>query len=163
MEFFFLLCMSIVALFGISLLISTVTMGSESFVSLQVLTGSLKYSKEVNNKIDILLGKVEADLYYIKVGEHTIQFFDKSKYDSYENAVNNWRNEADIELWISNKFYSYGNIYRINGGQAPIQLRDKRPSIKLIKQILEIEKSGGVAKKPKSKDKSSKKDPVILG
>lgn len=162
MEYFFLFCMGIIALFGVSLLISTVTMGSESFITLQVLTGSLKYSKEVNDKIDILLGKVEADLYYIKVGEHTIQFFDKSKYDSYEDAVNNWRNEADIELWISNKFYSYGNIYHINGGKAPVHLRDKRPSIKLIKQILQIEKSGGVVKKPKAKDKS-KKDPVILG
>lgn len=161
MELFIVGCVAIVGLFGVGLLLSTVCMGSKTFLSLQVLMGSLRYGKETNDKIDILLGKVEAELYYVQRTEHTLRFYPKEKYDSFEDAIQ-WRNEPEVEIWTSNKFYSYGNIHRINGREGKYDLRNKRPSIKNIKQIYQLELSDGKGKQPK-KTKDSKTEEVILG
>ena len=57
MILFVTICAGIVGIFAFLLIVSTICMGKPILMGLQVLMGSLKYSKEVNDKIDLELGK----------------------------------------------------------------------------------------------------------
>lgn len=134
-------------------------MGKSVLIGLQVIMGSLKYDKEVNDKLDLELGKVEAGMYHVLVGEHTISLYAKEKYPDVEE-IKRYSSKPELEIWIENKFYSYGNIYRLNG-QSHHYLQNKRPSVKLIKQINQLEKTKGKSTTKIKKDKS-KANKVVL-
>lgn len=158
-EIFIIICSVLVFGFAISLFISTMVMGKPIFITLQVLMGSLRYSKEVSEKLDMELGKVEADLYHVVVGEHKIGLYSKEKYPDAKNI--GYTSNAELEIWIENKFYSYGNIYRLSGGEAPLSMKSKRPSVKIIKQIYHLEKTNGQSTKKVKHDKSKAKKVVL--
>lgn len=160
MILFITICASIVGIFAFLLIVSTICMGKPVLMSLQVLMGSLKYSKEVNDKIDLELGKVDAGFYHVVVEEHTICLYSKEKYPDLD-AIARYSDKPELEIWIENKFYSYGNIYRLNG-QSPRELQNKRPSIKLMKQIYQLEKTKGESTTKVKKEKS-KTETVVLG
>lgn len=160
MEIFIISCVILVGGFGALLLLSTLCMGKPVLIRLQVLMGSLKYSKEINDKIDLELGKVDAGFYHVVVGDHVLSLYSKEKYPNFDE-LNQYSCRPELEIWISNKFYSYGNIYRMNGGQAPQDVTNKRPSVKLMKQIYELEKSKGNRTKKVKHDKSKAKKVVL--
>lgn len=160
MEIFMIGCVILVGGFGALLLLSTLCMGKPVLIRLQVIMGSLKYSKEIDDKIDLELGKVDAGFYHVVVDEHVIALFSKEKYPNFDE-LNRYSCRPELEIWISNKFYSYGNIYRMNGGQAPSDVVNKRPSVKLMKQIYELEKSKGNSTKKVKHDKSKAKKVVL--
>lgn len=159
MELFIIGCVILVGGFGALLLLSTLCMGKPVLIRLQVLMGSLKYSKEINDKIDLELGKVDAGFYHVVVGEHTISLYSKEKYPDFQESQR-YSSVPELEIWISNKFYSYGNIYRLNG-HSPHDVTNKRPSVKLMKQIYELEKSKGSSTKKVKHDKSKAKKVVL--
>lgn len=161
MELFIVGCVILVGGFGALLLLSTLCMGKPVLIRLQVMMGSLKYSKEIDDKIDLVLGKVDAGLYHVMVGDHTLEFYSKEKYPD-PSGLSRYVNRPDIEIWIANKFYSYGNIYRMNGDFVSNDISSKRPSVKLMKQIYELEKSKGQSTTKVKKDKSKAKK-VVLG
>jgi hypothetical protein len=149
-------CLVLIGLFGLMLIVSTACMGSNVFISLQVLMGSLKYSKEVDDKIQLELGKIDAGMCDVSVDEHTIGLYVKTDKD-----VDFRYRTPYMEIWVENKFYSYGNIYRMNG-QSSYDFKSKRPSIAVIKQLLELQRSKGEStKKIKKKDKKQEKTVIL--
>lgn len=150
------ICAMGVVLFGLSLILSTLCMGRSTCMGLQVLMGSLRYSKEVDNKLNIVMGKIEAGMYHVIVGTHTISLYSKESVPTIEEI--GWK-RPELEIWVENKFYSYGNIHRVNGGEAPREIRSKRPSIKMIKQIYKLQQNNGV---PAQKKKSKKNQKTIV-
>lgn len=159
MDLFIIACVVIVGGFGLLLFVSTMCMGKPVLMGLQVIMGSLKYSKDVNEKIDLVLGKVEAGLYHVFIEEHTICLYSKERYAEREDIVR-YANQPELEIWIENKFYSYGNIYRVNG-RSESSFQKKRPSIKLIKQIYQLEKTKGESTTKVKHDKSKAKKVVL--
>ncbi|WP_343463527.1 hypothetical protein [Pantoea sp.] len=45
---------------------------------------------------------------------------------------------GEYEVWISNRYYSYGFIYRVDGIAAPKSMR-KRPSLRTMRRLADIE------------------------
>lgn len=161
MEYFLIGCLLLVGGFGIALLISTICIGTTHLLTLQVIMGSLRYSKEIDDKLDLELGKVDAGMYHVVVGECTMSLYSKDKYPDFEDT-SRYSCKPEVEIWIANKFYSYGNLYRLSGGESPISIQRKRPSIRIIKQIYQLEKSKGLSTTKIKKDKSKAKT-VVLG
>lgn len=157
MELFMIVCATSVVTFGFLLLISTMCMGSTILIPLQVLMGSLRYNKEIDEKLSMELGKVDAGLYYVRVKNTTIELYLKEQYKSEEETHNSTPN---LEIWIENKFYSYGNIYRVNGKNR-VDLSDKRPSILVLKQIYELQISNGEQINKKKNNKEKEKSIIL--
>lgn len=44
----------------------------------------------------------------------------------------------EYEVWIANRYYSYGHVYRVDGVQAPKAIR-KRPSLITMRRLAAIE------------------------
>lgn len=58
-----------------------------------------------------------------EIGRHTAKFrIDGSEY----------------EVWIANRYYSYGHIYRVDGVEAPKAMRN-RPSLRTMLRLAAIE------------------------
>ena len=155
---FIMICVGIVGCFAAALIISTLCMGTSILLSLQVLMGSLKYNKEVDDKLNLVLGKIDAGFYHVVVDECTISLYSKEQYPDTEIP---FRATPEIEIWIANKFYSYGNIYRTLS-QSRQEIKKYRPSIKVIKQIYHLEKTNGASTKKVKKEKPSKKTEKVV-
>lgn len=159
MIYFMIFCVSLVGGFAVLLLISTMCINTPIFIGLQVMMGSLRYSKDIDDKINILLGKVDADMYHVMVEQHTMVFYSKEKYPEF-SSIMRYQHTPDFEIWIANKFFSYGNLYRVEG-RSSHDMTGKRPSVKLIKQIYRLEQSNGVSTNKIKHDKSKAKKVVL--
>lgn len=164
MEYFMIACLVVVALFGLSLIVCTVCMGTELFIGLQVLMGSLSYSKEVDDKLQLELAKIDAGLCDVEVTQHRISLYNKLEPDETPNTSRGefYYRESYISIWVENKFYSYGYICDTNGVTRS-NYSGKRPSVAVIKRILQLQKSGGDRTTKKTKVNKEEEKTVILG
>lgn len=158
MEYFMIGCLVLVGLFGLTLIVSTLCMGSNFLIPLQVVMGSLRYSKEIDDKLKLELGKVDANMCVVCVDDHTI---DLHIPENDEYSPNYYRHKTPyLSIWIGNKFYSYGNIYRINGSSGS-NYKTKRPSISVIKQLVQLQKTNGESTTKNKKSKEKEKTVIL--
>ena len=129
---FLLVCAGGLILFALALGFNTAIMGKSYCKGFQFMWSSIPKSKEADDKIRFILNKLDANLIRATFdqGKNTIGF--------YELDANPNRDEADAEIWIGNKYYSYGWLYSYGGTRSGSYIK-KRPSRKTFKRILELE------------------------
>ena len=91
---FLIVCLSILAIFIIALIISTVIMGSRVLLRMQHMFNSLKFDKQVDEWISTLIAKVEAGLLVATYNDKTIKFYTQENFDKL-GTLGRW-DERDI-------------------------------------------------------------------
>lgn len=145
---FLTICIGALLLFLLSLIVSTCIMDTRLFMTYQFLLSSLKYSKEVDTKINFILAKHEADLLIATIRNNCIEFHEKETSKFYAS------------IWIGNKYYTYGYLWKHADGYCNTK---RRPAVSTFKKIVHLEDtlSGKITKKPSEK-KKEKEEEVIL-
>ena len=82
------------------------------------------FQKNKHESYDKFLKNLMDNAEDIKITRHTIMF----KYDN-----------KTYEVWIANKFYSYGHLHTVDNKFVEIQFRF-RPSYKIAKEFYSLEK-----------------------
>lgn len=168
-EIMFLLgCLSILGAFVVVLTISTIIMGSRYGLRLQYVFNSLKYNKDVDDKIKLLLSKVQANLMIARIDSdsRSIKFYTPDSLSEHIRSKNSWdtRQTHEAEIWIGNKYTQYGYLkkyYTISKSE----LVGKCPSYSVFRELIALEdKLNGKSDEPEEKPISTtrKKDVVEL-
>lgn len=143
----------VLGLFIFYMLLVTSSLGTERLKVPQFLMSSLTYSEEATTKLNLLMDKYEAGILNIKRTDKTLFFTDAET------------GQKAGEIWIHNKYYSYGILHRY-GAQDDKQWSCNKPDIKTFKRIMKLEQSLEKTEKeqtsssPKKTDKSGEK--VVL-
>lgn len=115
-------------LFVLYMLVVTASLGTERFKVAQFLMSSLRYSEEATIKLNLLIDKYEAGILKIKADNKSLVFYDPKT------------QERAGEIWVGNKYYSYGILYRY-GATDRKEWACNKPDIKTFKRIIKLEKS----------------------
>ncbi len=115
-------------LFILYMLVITSSLGTERFKVPQFLMSSLTYSEEATTKLNLLMDKYEAGLLNIRRTDKTLIFTDAET------------GQKAGEIWIQNKYYSYGNLHRY-GANDDKQWSCNKPNIKTFKRIIKLEQT----------------------
>ena len=115
-------------LFILWMLIVTSSMGTERLKTAQFLMSSLSYNEEATIKLNLLIDKYEAGLLTVRRETKELIFTDKET-----------GQRAGV-IWVGNKYYSYGNLYRYGANDSKDWACNK-PDIKTFKRIIKLEKS----------------------
>jgi hypothetical protein len=110
------------------MLIVTTAMGTEKLKTAQFLMSSLTYSEEAKIKLNLLIDKYEAGRLSIRRETKELIFID-----------NETGKRAGV-IWVGNKYFSYGNLYRY-GSEDNKEWACSKPDIKTFKRIVKLEKS----------------------
>lgn len=163
---FLIVCLSILAIFIIALIISTVIMGSRVLLRMQHMFNSLKFDKQVDEWISTLIAKVEAGLLVATYNDKTIKFYTQDNFNKL-GTLGRWdeRDIHDAEIWVGNKFTQYGYITKYHSISRH-DLQGKCGSYRTFRKLLAFEDavSGRVKPEPVKKPEPAKlsKDPVEL-
>ncbi|SOK58722.1 hypothetical protein [Yersinia phage fHe-Yen9-04] len=137
-------------LFTLYMFVVTSAMGTERLKTSQYFMSSLSYCEEATTKINLLIDKYEAGLIKAKLKNNVIEFTEMEK------------NIPAGEIWIANKYFSYGQLHRY-GANGNISWQCNKPSLKTFKRIIKLEKQLNVAhQEPVPKSAKSTDEPVIL-
>ncbi len=115
-------------LFIVYMLVVTSAMGTERLKVPQFLMSSLTYSEEATAKLNLLLDKYEAGLLKIKRTQTSLLFTDAET------------GSKAGEIWIKNKYYSYGSLHRY-GANDDRQFACNKPNVKTFKRIVKFEQA----------------------
>lgn len=150
---FLLVCAGGLLLFALALGFNTAIMGKSYCKGFQFMWSSVPKSKEADEKIKFLLNKMDANLIRASFdsGRNTIQF--------HELDADPKRDEPEAEIWVGNKYFSYGWLYSYGGSRNGSFIK-KRPSRKSFKRILALEEKltgSTTTNAPPSKSDSTEK------
>ena len=155
---FLLVCLSFLGLIIIGLTLSTVLMGSRVWLRFQYMFRSLKFDKEVDGIIDMILAKVQEEMLIPKLCDKSIKFYSPESWEAMKTR-DRWdsRDTEDAEIFIGQKFTQYGYLTKYHD-LSRYELQNKGASYKTFRAILALEDDlRGVGKKVTPKPEKEKK------
>ncbi|EBS4516530.1 hypothetical protein DQT32_03780 [Salmonella enterica subsp. enterica serovar Braenderup] len=143
--------LAVLAVFALYMLAATASIGTERMKTSQYFLSSLEYNEEASVKLNLLMDKYEAQLLTVKVTKDTLVFTDKET------------GAKAGEIWIANKYFSYGQLYRY-GASNNNNWQNYKPDLKTFKRIIKLEKQldPNEGKSEPTAKKSDEKDDLVV-
>ncbi|AQW88968.1 putative membrane protein [Erwinia phage pEa_SNUABM_50] len=137
--------------FTLYMFVVTSAMGTERLKTSQYFMSSLSYSEEATVKINLLIDKYQAGLLKAKLKSNVIEFTEMEG------------NALAGEIYIANKYFSYGQLYRY-GANGNTKWQCNKPDLKTFKRIIKLEKQLDITDEvpvQKSTSKSSEEQVIL--
>lgn len=150
-EYYFLfVCVGGLILLAGSLAFSTAIMGKSYCKSFQFMWSSLTYSAEADEKINMLLSKMSANMIVAKLDSRGNNIVFKSHDGDTEGEIN-----------IEQKYYRYGYLTEYGGTSRGDYIK-KRPKLKTFKKIVALEEALRGASNDNQAPPTAKKDDRVV-